>query len=165
MRLSESTLPASHTRHHFWELDCLSKDFLLSLAFDPQEMQNLYAEAYPEQGLPTDPASAEEVFIEAHRFCHCQTQLAWRVEQQLNQRYAKQIEQVAGASLGAISNFVQTTDVHHLAPLAGWLWAVLSDSRRDLLPIKRLFLHRIKACALKTLAFGKVHLLPVSSHG
>lgn len=154
-------MPCRHK--HLWELDCFAKDTVLSLAFEWQELLRLCRQRYetPEQIQSSDSLPDYQVLSVTHALCHCPTGLAQELEQVLNDRYEETIEQVRAQEPWQLEPYIRTAELTKLTPLAGWVWAVLTDPREGLRKAQQILLHRIKLAGLRALAFGKVELVEV----
>jgi hypothetical protein len=150
-------------RKRLWELDCLAKDTILSLAFEWQELLRLCQHWYetPEQMQSNDSLPDYQALSVTHALCHCPTGLAQELERVLNDRYEETIEQVQAQELWQLEPYIRTAELTELTPLAGWVWAMLTDSRDELRKAQQILLHRVKLAGLRALAFGKVELVKV----
>lgn len=146
----------------FWKMDCLTKDYLLSLAYDHVELERMY-ESFEKNNLDdtSERNKSEDCVTLVHCQCDFPSSLAEAIDADLNERFGYQVHLMQGFEPRRVFKFVRNTNISRLPRLAGWLWAIVSDPREDFVPIKRYILHRIRINALRQLAFGKFEALPI----
>ncbi len=115
-------------KRELWQLDCWTRDIVLSLSFDAGELLELLQS----QGLPVDerldeePAADVAVFGAVHRLCDCPGKFARRLGRILEARHAIAVARVRRAETDKVSSLCfRSPDV------PGLLYAVCSDPRPE----------------------------------
>ncbi|HXG63231.1 MAG TPA: hypothetical protein VNO22_17810 [Planctomycetota bacterium] len=152
------------TPRPLWELSCAAKDAVLSTSFTWQELELLAREAgVPlEDALPGEsPARAPAVLNAAHNACADRNPFSERLQDILEAVHEEAVLRVATTSTDEILERCLQELADLPVPLAGFLWAVLTDPRESMRPAESCLLWRIHTEGARALAFGRVEVIEV----
>lgn len=131
-------------RKNIWEVDCLSLSTILASAFDSGELANLIS----------GEGDLHQIHADVHQLCHSENDFSVKLENVLNHRYRHCIEKVNGLEATQLCRIAQVKCFDRIPHLAGWLWALATDTRQGMEKIRSYFLERFLNHAVHAYMFG-----------
>lgn len=146
-------------RRRFWELDCFTKDLLLAMSFDQQDLERLCARqeidlARTVAALPACAPAETLTVTWVHQMCHGETPVAAAIETELSRRHAGTARWVAEHAHADVCRRLAEPDLTALSDVEGLLWAVATDPRPCLRETERLLGRRLFLAGARSLVFG-----------
>ncbi len=123
-------------RRRLWELNCLGLDAVLCTSFDADELLTIDDElksrcALPEHAGVLVPRSLI-VYGAAHKACHSENPVSRKIERRLDAMYVRMLENtVRMDEVEVLANCYEAAEEAR-DDLAGCLWSVLTDPRKEL---------------------------------
>lgn len=152
------------TPRPLWDLSCVAKDAVLFTSFAWQELELVARETgFPlEDTLPARaPARAPAVFNAAHNACADRNPFSERLQSILEAVHEEAVLRVATTPADEILERCLGDLTALPVPLAGFVWAVLTDPRESMRPAESCLLWRLHTEGARTLAFGRVEVIEV----
>jgi hypothetical protein len=151
-------------RARLWEISCAARDAVLWTSFTWEELRQVanrmgFALEDPAtRGLP-DPAPA--IMAAVHRTCDERNDFSDRVEEILRESHERTVRHVGSTPPEEVIPWLGM-DLDRLpVPLAGLIWAVVTDPRPPMRALQRGLLWRLSVEGLRAIAFGRVELIEV----
>jgi len=123
-------------RRRIWELNCLGLDAVLCTSFDPDELLSVDESLRSCCDIPEHPGVLVPreliVYGVAHKACHTDNSVSRKLEKRLDAMYGRMLED--SGRMDQIDVLVNCYAASQEAreDLAGCLWSVLTDPRKDL---------------------------------
>jgi hypothetical protein len=123
-------------RRRIWELNCLGLDAVLCTSFDPDELLSVDESLRSCADIPDHPGvvvpRALIVYGVAHKACHTDNPVSRKLEKRLDAMYGPMLED--SGRMDQIDVLVNCYEASEEAreDLAGCLWSVLTDPRKEL---------------------------------
>lgn len=123
-------------RRRIWELNCFGLDAILCTSFDSDELLSLDAELRSSCDIPEHPGvmvpKALIVYGVAHKACHSDNPVSRKIEKRLDHLHERVLED--SARMDKMDVLVACYEASDEArdDLAGCLWSVLTDPRKEL---------------------------------
>ncbi len=157
--MRERSFEVTPTRRRFWDLDCLTKDVILSAGFDRQELERLAAAGEVDLAAaaaklpPCAPANAL-VVTWIHQMCHGETPIAVAVEREMDRRHRGTSHWVARHAHADICRRLGGGELAALEDAEGLLWGIAVDPRPCLRETERFLARRFFLEGTRALVFG-----------
>jgi hypothetical protein len=123
-------------RRRIWELNCFGLDAILCTSFDPDELLSIDEELRSASRIPDHHGisvpKALIVYGVAHKACHTDNPVSRKIERRLDAMHERALQDVARKA--EIDLLVKCYEASQDAGerLAGCLWTVLTDPRKEL---------------------------------
>jgi hypothetical protein len=150
-------------RRRFRDLSCAAKDAAVWTSFAWEELRDLAVRMfYPlDEPAGSTPGSAVAVMCAVHRACDEENTFSGRIEELLEEMHEETVLRVAATAPDELISWLGADLSKLPLPLAGFVWAVVSDPRESMRILEQGLLWRLHAEGLRTLAFGKVELITI----
>jgi hypothetical protein len=123
-------------RRRIWELNCIGLDAVLCTSFDPDELLSIDEELRSSSDIPDHPGvmvpKALIVYGVAHKACHSDNPVSRKIERRLDAMHERMLEISARKEKVDVLLCCYEASEEARDDLAGCLWSVLTDSRREL---------------------------------
>ncbi len=136
-------------RKNIWEMDCLSLTTILAGALDWKELANFLsglsaAEAVqlPNQSCFSHCEEKIRVYSIAHQLCHSQNPVSERLQAYFVAQYENEIAQVDSLEIPELCHFTKQEKLEEIKNIFGFIWALATDQREKVDPVRVFFLHR-----------------------
>lgn len=142
-----------HARIPIWEVDCRIIDLVLLGTFDWQELHNLLSARHPDAELPCESARvpvADLIVKRVHDLCHRDTDVSRAVAARLDRLHADAIAAVAAQEIVALGEQWMLGEIRPRPDLAGLAWALFTDPRPGLAPLRPTILLRMQYAWLRS---------------
>jgi hypothetical protein len=123
-------------RKRIWELNCFGLDAVLCTSFDPDELLSLDESMRERCDIPDHPGlmipKSLIVYGVAHKACHSDNPVSRKIEKRLDAMYERIVDESGRMDqIDVLVNCYQASEEAR-DDLAGCLWTVLTDSRKEL---------------------------------
>lgn len=151
-------------RRKLWEVACSAKDAVLWTSFTWEELKQIADHSFFPLDYPPAAAGSDAsvpVLSAVHRACDERNAFSERVDRMLEEAHRDAALLVATTPADEIVPWIGAELSALPVPLAGLIWAVVSDPREGLRAVESALLWRLHTEGLRRIAFGKVELVEV----
>ena len=140
-------------RRRIWEIDCFGMDTVLSTSFDADELMMIDSHFKSVYDIPDHPDVKVPheilVYAMAHKACHTKNVTSEKIDRRLNAMHSKAIEAFDRANkIEVISECYYVTGDND-GDVPGCIWAVVSDSRKELRQHARVWIQSFTIRAMR----------------
>ena len=123
-------------RKRIWEVNCFGLDAVLCTSFDPDELLNIDEQLRSRCDIPDHPGVLVPrgllIYGVAHKACHTDNPLSRKIERRLDAMYRHILDDSGRRDEVDVLATCYEASQEAREDLAGCLWSVLTDPRKEL---------------------------------